>query len=282
MQILDDKQSRLLDTVRGYESCAVAFSGGVDSAVVCQAAALALGDRAVAITGSSNSLAAGELESAREVARQIGIRHEVIETAEFQQADYTRNAADRCFHCKTELYGQMRRVPSGWACARWPTERNLDDLGDYRPGLKAAADFDVQESVGGLWFHEGGCASAGAALGTARLEQTGGTLSVKSRGLRPTSHSRAIGDDRRGRAILAQSWFCHGVACVTTQEMWRVLEVPLADVPRLAAEPLRSELVDRLKTIGFRFIALDLEGFRSGNLNQLVSLEGFVEKPPGN
>jgi uncharacterized protein len=281
MQILDDKQSRLLDTVRGYESCAVAFSGGVDSAVVCQAAALALGDRAVAITGSSNSLAAGERESARELARQIGIRHEVIETAEFQQADYTRNAADRCFHCKTELYGQMRRVAERLGLRTLANGANLDDLGDYRPGLKAAADFNVQSPL----------ADCGFMKADVRALARRWELPVWNKPAAPCLSSRVaygqqVTPERLAMIDVAERFLRrHGFATVRVRyhagDVAR-LEVPLADVPRLAAEPLRSELVDRLKTIGFRFIALDLEGFRSGNLNQLVSLEGFVEKPPGN
>ena len=220
MQILDDKQSRLLDTVRGYESCAVAFSGGVDSAVVCQAAALALGDRAVAITGSSNSLAAGELESARELARQIGIRHEVIETAEFQQADYTRNAADRCFHCKTELYGQMRRVAERLGLRTLANGANLDDLGDYRPGLKAAADFDVQSPL----------ADCGFTKADVRALARRWELPVWNKPAAPCLSSRVaygqqVTPERLAMIDVAERFLrSHGLprcACVTTQEMWR-------------------------------------------------------------
>src|SRR5437764_10437827 len=106
---LDAKREALLAAIRKLQSCAVAFSGGVDSAVVAKAAALALGERAVAVTGTSASLAAGELESAIELARQIGIRHTVIATDELASPDYARNAPDRCYHCKTELYSQLER-----------------------------------------------------------------------------------------------------------------------------------------------------------------------------
>jgi uncharacterized protein len=92
------KRERLLDLIRGYGSCAVAFSGGVDSALVAKAAQLALGASALAVTGVSPSLAEGELEEATELARLIGIRHEVIQTDEFQNPDYVRNASDRCYH----------------------------------------------------------------------------------------------------------------------------------------------------------------------------------------
>src|SRR5262245_52811051 len=100
------KRDALLSAMKRLESCAVAFSGGVDSAVVAKAAAVALGESAVAVTGTSASLAAGELEAAKELAQLIGIRHLVIDTEELSKPDYLKNAPDRCYHCKTELYTQ--------------------------------------------------------------------------------------------------------------------------------------------------------------------------------
>ncbi|MGB6044920.1 MAG: TIGR00268 family protein, partial [Pirellulales bacterium] len=104
---LDEKTDRLLQYAAQFESCAVAFSGGVDSAVVAKAACLALGDRAIAVTGVSPSLADGELDEARRIAHLIGIRHETLATSEFENPDYVANRADRCYHCKTELYDHL-------------------------------------------------------------------------------------------------------------------------------------------------------------------------------
>lgn len=281
MPTLDDKQSQLLATIRAYQSCAVAFSGGVDSAVVCRAAAQALGDHAVAVTGNSDSLAAGELDSACELARHIGIRHEVIETAEFQQASYTRNAADRCFHCKTELYGQMRRVAERLGLRTLAGGANLDDRSDYRPGLAAAAEFDVKSPL----------ADCGFTKEDVRALARRWELPVWNKPAAPCLSSRvAYGQQvtpERLAMIDGAEQFLRSRSFATVRVRYHEgdvarLEVPLADVPRLAQEPLRSELVERLRGLGFRFIALDLEGFRSGNLNQLVSLDGFVEEPTGN
>ncbi|MFM8220460.1 MAG: asparagine synthase-related protein, partial [Planctomycetaceae bacterium] len=115
----------------------VAYSGGVDSAVVARAAHEACGERARAVTAVSPSLARGELEHARELAGQIGIAHEVIVTREFDNPSYVANPANRCYHCKTELYNQLEAL-----CERWPgavvvNGANVDDLGDWRPGLLA-------------------------------------------------------------------------------------------------------------------------------------------------
>ena len=110
MSDLDSKRELLLEVLRGLQSCAVAFSAGVDSTVVAKAAQLALGDSAVAVTSSSDSLAEGELEEAQQLAQQIGIRHLVISTEEFQNPQYTSNQPDRCYHCKTELYTKIEAL----------------------------------------------------------------------------------------------------------------------------------------------------------------------------
>ena len=128
-------------------SCLVAFSGGVDSAVVAKAAHLALGDRAVAATGVSASLAAGELETAREVACAIGIRHEIIATDELADMDYRKNAPDRCWHCKNELYSRMGPVAERLGLDVLLGGANRDDLGDFRPGLQAAVKHAVRHPL---------------------------------------------------------------------------------------------------------------------------------------
>lgn len=137
---MSDLLERLESRIRGLDSVLVAFSGGVDSSVVAAVAARALGERALAVTAVSPALASGELEAAREVARAIGIAHETLATDELASEDYRRNDRRRCFHCKSELYERLtaragaRTVLSG---------ANADDAGDWRPGLRAAAEHGV-------------------------------------------------------------------------------------------------------------------------------------------
>ncbi|MDZ4819283.1 MAG: asparagine synthase-related protein, partial [Planctomycetota bacterium] len=134
MLTLATKRDRLLEILDSYGSCAVALSAGVDSTVVAKAAALALGGCAIAVTGVSASLAEGELEEARELAQLIGIRHLVIQTNELADADYAKNASDRCYHCKTELYRQIEKQLPKLGVAVIVNGANLDDTSDYRPG----------------------------------------------------------------------------------------------------------------------------------------------------
>ena len=128
-------------------SAVVAFSGGVDSSVVAAAAARVLGDRAVAVTAVSAALASGELDGARAVARAIGIEHEVVTTDELARGAYRRNERDRCYHCKTELYEVLGAVAERRGSEAVLSGANVDDLGDWRPGLRAAAERGVRHPL---------------------------------------------------------------------------------------------------------------------------------------
>lgn len=272
MEALDAKREALLAAIRRLESCAVAFSGGVDSAVVAMAARLALGERAVAVTGASASLAAGELDLARQVAAQIGIRHVVITTDELSREGYARNAPDRCYHCKTELYTRLAQLLPQLGVQTIVNGANADDLGDYRPGMQAAAEHRIHSPLA-----EGGISKAEVR----RLAADWG-LSVWDKPATPCLSSRiAYGEQvtpQRLRMIdeAEQLLRGHGLPNLRVRyhqgDLARI-EVPLADLPRLCQEDLRRELTAALRRLGFKFVTLDLEGFRSGSLNQLVQIE---------
>src|SRR5207249_8843699 len=144
---LDSKRDRLLEILRDLGSVAVAFSGGIDSTVVAQAAFLALGDSAVAVTADSPSVPRAEIEDARRVAEQIGIRHLIVATDEFADADYVRNDGARCYFCKSELYSRIEALLPELHVSVICSGANLDDQGDYRPGLTAAAEHKVQHPL---------------------------------------------------------------------------------------------------------------------------------------
>jgi uncharacterized protein len=128
-------------------SALVAFSGGVDSSLVAAAAARVLGERALAVTAVSAALATGELDGARTVAAAVGIAHRAISTDELARAGYRRNAADRCYHCKSELYDRLAILADAQGFAATFSGANVDDLGDWRPGLRAAAEHGVRHPL---------------------------------------------------------------------------------------------------------------------------------------
>jgi uncharacterized protein len=271
MSGLVEKRRGLLELLSSYESCAIAFSGGVDSAVVAKAAQIALGDRAVAVTGVSQSLADGELEAARQLAQLIGIRHVELTTEEIANPDYVANAGDRCFHCKTELYSQLEGIVEKLGVKVLVNGANADDMGDYRPGHEAARNHDVRSPLAECGFTKmeirelalewqlpvwdkpaTPCLSSRIAYG---VEVTPGRLEMidraeqylRSLGLREVRVRYHEGDLAR-------------------------IEVTAEEILDLCEPCARNALVCELRSLGFKFVSIDLEGFRSGSLNSLVQI----------
>lgn len=266
------KHDRLLALIAGYESCAVAFSGGVDSAVVAKAAQLALGRRAVAVTGISASLAEGELPAAKALAEHIGIRHQELATEEFGNANYLRNAPDRCFHCKTELYTQLEGVAEKLGVKVVLNGANLDDRGDYRPGLVAASEHDVRSPL----------IECDLTKADVRNLASYWQLPVWDKPASPCLSSRiAYGEEvtpervgmiDRAEQFLRAQGFRELRVRYHRGDVARI-ELPVAELPRLAEPALREVLVRTFRQLGFKYVTLDLEGFRSGSLNQVIGVD---------
>jgi uncharacterized protein len=144
---LERKRDCLLALMGEMGSVVVAFSGGIDSTVVAQAAQLALGERAVAATADSPSVPRAEIEDARALAQHIGIRHRIVATEEFNDPDYVKNDGTRCYYCKSELYERLERLLPQYGAAVICSGANLDDFGDYRPGLTAADEHAVRHPL---------------------------------------------------------------------------------------------------------------------------------------
>ena len=265
-------REQLIGRLRSMKRCAVAFSGGVDSAVVAKAAHVALGDNAIAVTGVSASLASGELDSAREVAELIGIRHEIIQTQEFASPAYVRNASDRCYHCKTELYTQLENLRKQFADDYvFVNGANLDDQGDFRPGMQAATEHGVRSPLIECGFTKSDVRELAAYW----------QLPVWDKPASPCLSSRvAYGEGvtpERLRMIDAAERYLRSLGLRNVRVRYHRgdlarLEVPLEALPTLLSGDGRLELVAKLREFGFRFVTLDLEGFRSGSLNSLVEL----------
>jgi uncharacterized protein len=272
MSDIATKREQLLDLMRSFPSCAVAFSAGVDSTVVAKAAALTLGDRAVAVTGVSPSLADGELEAARRMARLIGIRHLEIDTDEMSQPQYAENSPDRCYHCKTVLYRQIKDLQQHLRVDVIVNGANADDLSDYRPGTRAASELQVRSPL----------AESGLTKNDVRALAKQWELPIWDKPATPCLSSRiAYGEqvtvERLAMIDQAERFFRQrGFATVRVRyhkgDLARI-EVPLADLPRLLHEELRSQVAEYLQQLGFKFVTLDVMGFRSGSLNVLVPLE---------
>ncbi len=272
MSTLAEKRERLLNLLGAYGSCAVAYSGGVDSAVVAMAAHRCLGRQAIAVTGVSPSVSAFERRRAHEVAEQIGIRHVELQTDEFANAAYRRNAPDRCFHCKDELYRQLRAYADTVGISILANGANADDVDDYRPGMRAAGQHNIQSPL----------AECGCTKQDVRDLAAEWGLAVWNKPATPCLSSRVAYGQQVTPARLAMIESVEEFLRERGLQDVRVryhegdlarLEVPLPQISKLAAEPFRVALVEQVRAAGFRFVTLDLEGFRSGSLNQLVQLD---------
>lgn len=267
---LHAKRDRLLAVLRGYGSCAVAFSAGVDSTVVAKAAQLALGDRAVAVTGVSSSLASGELAEAESLAAQIGIRHQVISTGEFENPDYRRNSPDRCYHCKSELYTQLEGLAEQLGVEVVANGANLDDRGDYRPGMQAAGEHAVRSPL----------VECELTKAEVRALAAYWQLPVWDKPASPCLSSRiAYGEEATAERVAMIDRAEQYLRSLGLREL-RVryhkgdlarIEAPLSEIARLASPEVREALAREFRSLGFKFITLDLEGLRSGSLNQVIA-----------
>jgi uncharacterized protein len=269
---LEVKRARLLAILREIGRVAVAFSGGIDSTVVAKAAFLALGDGAVAVTADSPSVPRSEIAEATELARRIGIRHRLVATEEFADADYVRNDGTRCYYCKDELYAKIETLLPELHVRVICSGANLDDRGDYRPGLTAAAEHAVRHPLQEAGFNKADVRALAKAWDLPTWDKPASPC-LSSR-LAPGVQ---VTPERTGRVEAAEAYLKSlGLREFRVRlhegELARI-EVPPGEVVRLAEPNVRDELVERLKSLGFKFVTLDLEGFRSGSLNTLVSLE---------
>jgi uncharacterized protein len=211
------------------------------------------------------------LAAAQAVAALIGMDHRVVETDEFSRPEYVRNAADRCYHCKTELYGQLERLAPTLGVAVLANGANLDDAADYRPGMQAAAEHAVRSPL----------QETGLTKAEVRQLAAHWGLPVWDKPASPCLSSRiAYGveatPERVAAIDLAEQWLrSRGLSELRVRvhagDLARI-EVPLESLGKLCDVETRGELVRRFRELGFRFVTLDLEGFRSGSLNALVPL----------
>jgi uncharacterized protein len=263
------KRDCLIELLKSYGSCAVAFSGGLDSTVLAKAAQLALGARAAAVTGLSAALAGSELEEAKSLALLIGIRHELIETGELSLPAYQANNADRCYHCKTELFTRMEQLARHLGVAVVADGSNRDDQGDYRPGLRAAAEKKVKSPL----------AECGLGKSEIRSLAEHWQLPVWDKPASPCLSSRiAYGESvtpERLAMIERAEGFLHKRGFKPVRVRYHRgdaarIEAAAEAIGRFADPQFRREVVEYFKSLGFKYVSLDLEGFRSGSMNAVL------------
>jgi pyridinium-3,5-biscarboxylic acid mononucleotide sulfurtransferase len=260
------KLEALRQLMRGLGSVLVCYSGGIDSALVLGVAHEQLGQNAIGMTAVSPSLAPSEREDALRLARAIGARHELIDSHEIERPGYVANGPDRCFHCKSELYEIARQRLAELGFTHILNGTNKDDLGDYRPGLEAAANAGVRSPLVELGFDKASVRAVAKLMGLPSWNKPAAAC-LSSRIPYGTTVTRerlaqigAFEQDLRDLGFVGGRVRWHGKIAR--------LELTLAELPR--AMELRAALVSAGKRHGFNYVTLDLEGYRVGSHNEIL------------
>ena len=269
--VLPEKINRLVDFMKSMQHCVVAYSGGVDSAVVAKIAALVLGERAKAVMAVSPSVATGEVESAKTLAEEIGIDFHLIHTSEMEDPRYLKNDERRCYYCKQGLYLALKEFVREFPHTMIANGTNTDDLGDYRPGLEAARELRVVSPL----------VEAGLNKQNVRQLAKQWNLSVWDKPATPCLSSRiAYGESvtpERLRMVDQAETYLRSLGFRELRVRYHAgdlarIEIPQGEVSRFATLAEDKKIANRFRDLGFRFVTLDLVGFRSGSLNSLVQI----------
>ncbi len=278
IRTVEQKRDELLEILRAYGRVGVAFSAGVDSTVVAKAAALAAPGEAVALIADSPSVPKGTVEEARDLAELIGLPLVVLSTTEFEKDQYRANSGNRCFHCKDTLYSTITAYNAAELNRRGVdldvivNGTNTDDLGDYRPGLQAAADHSVRSPL----------VEAGLNKADVRELAAHWQLPVWNKPASPClssriAHGLEVTIERVRRVDDAERFLKERFGLVELRVRHEFNDLARIEVPREAIDALsdaaaRDEIVDRLESLGFRYVTIDLAGFRSGSMNAVLPL----------
>lgn len=272
----DPALNRLADILRSMGSVLVCYSGGIDSAFVLAVAHRVLGDRCIGMTAVSPSLASFEREEAVAIARQLGARHELVDSNEIEDESYAQNNVDRCFHCKSELYRISGKKKLDWHLNEVVNGTNLDDLGDYRPGLEAAKDAGARSPLVEAQLDKADVRRLAQLIGMSIWDKPAAAC-LSSRlpyGTRVTRERLAQIDDleRELHALgIRQArvrWHQVGGGEGTMASSMARIEVAKDEL--LLAFEHRDAIVTKGKACGFAYVTLDLAGYRTGSHNEVL------------
>lgn len=259
-----DRYAALKEFIGGFDSALVAYSGGVDSSLVAYVTAEVLGEKALAVTSGSPSLKRSDLALSKTLAGRWDMPHRVIVTNEMDNPEYRANPVNRCFHCKTSLYEHLAEIARTEEFEVVFNGTNLDDLGDHRPGLIAADNFDVRSPLVETGFHKADIRVLAAHLGLDNAQKPQSAC-LSSR----VPYGTAIDEGMLLQIERAESTLLTlGFSQFRVRHHGDVARLEIMPEEFEAALARRDAIVERLKACGYRFVALDLAGFRSGSMNE--------------
>jgi uncharacterized protein len=276
---LQQKQDALRARLGALESVIVAFSGGVDSAYLAVLASDTLGDRALSVTADSPSYPDSHRQIALSIARDFGLRHEVIHTAELERAEYRANPVDRCYFCKQELYTQLTRLAATRGFGAVIDGNNADDRDDHRPGRQAAREFGVVSPLDEIGLTKDDVRELSRRRGLPTWDQPASACLSS----RIPYHSEVTPEKLRmiegAEAALRTLGF--RVYRVRHHDTVARIELGREEMLRALEPEIRDSIVRQLRALGYRYVALDLQGYRLGSLNEPLLLRSVDDGDDG-
>jgi uncharacterized protein len=273
-------KERLTACLKAYDNLLVAFSGGVDSTLLVAMAQQVIGPAVVALTAESPIQPPHEINNAHQLAIDLGIRHVRLHSQEMSLSDFIANRPDRCYVCKKKLFQDVFSYARESGFAHVAHGANLDDLKDFRPGLRAATEMGVVAPLIDAGLTKSDIRRLARQMGLPNWNQAAGAC-LASR--IPYGHKISV----RNLKMVAQAeeiLHDHGFDACRVRHHGPVarIEVPFPDIAKLLREPFRQKIVDRLRAIGFAHVALDMEGYRQGSLNRGLNPSGQASETHSN
>ena len=269
---LQQKLDKLKEYIAGLGSLAVGFSGGVDSSFLTAIAAEVLGSRLIAVTGADASVPEREIREAEAFCRERGIKHIICKVDPLKEEGYRHNSPDRCYFCKHGIFTEVRRIAAENGIEYMAEGSNMDDMGDYRPGLRAAAELSVKSPLREAGLHKSEIRILSKSLGLPTWNKPAYAC-LASRFV----YGEEITEEKLHMIDSAEQFLIeHGFFEERVRMHGNIarIEVPPEDIPRLASAEIREVVYERFKELGFLFVTLDLKGYRLGSMNATLRKNG--------
>jgi len=262
---LKEKLIKLEEYIRTLGSLAIGFSGGVDSSFLLAVAHEVLGDRVIAVTGADASVPEREVNEAKAFCADRGIRHIICKMNPMEMEGYRNNSPDRCYFCKHGIFSEVKNIADENGISYMAEGSNIDDIGDYRPGLRAAAELSVKSPLREAGLNKSDVRLISKAMGLPTWSKPAYAC-LASRFV----YGEEITEEKLRMIDRAEQFLIeHGFLEERVRLHGRIarIEVPPSDIPRLASDEIRDMVYEEFRAIGFQFITLDLKGYRMGSMN---------------